>query len=168
MVCFTPHVLVYGVFLTPCTGLWCVLTPCMYWSMVHPDPSKVLQENYGTLVDSIQDADTLADRLYTKGVIAGNIKEKVVGYQTAKEKNRVLITAVQQQVGVNPISFQTFIDALNMDKSNESVVSLLTGKGLRFGNKYLPPPSPSWGREEDVVGHGDGGEMTPSDVCGLV
>ena len=96
-------------------------------------------------MDSIQDADTLADRLYTKGVIAGNIKEKVVGYQTAKEKNRVLMTAVQQQVGVNPVSFQTFIDALNMDKSNESVVSLLTGKGHRFGNKYLPPPPPPGG-----------------------
>ena len=83
---------------------------------------------------------TLADRLYAKGVIAFNIKEKVEGCRTAKEKNRALIAAVQQQVGVNPISFQTFIDALNMDKSNESVVSLLTGKGLRFGNKYLPPP----------------------------
>ena len=103
--------------------------------MVHPDPSKVLQENYNTLMDSIQDADTLADRLYAKGVIAFNIKEKVEGCRTAKEKNRALIAAVQQQVGVNPISFQTFIDALKMDKSNESVVSLMTGKGLRFGNK---------------------------------
>ena len=28
-----PSVLVYGVFLTPCTGLWCVSDP-MYWSMV--------------------------------------------------------------------------------------------------------------------------------------
>ena len=33
MVCFSPHVLVYGVFLTPCTSLWCVSHP-MYWSMV--------------------------------------------------------------------------------------------------------------------------------------
>ena len=114
--------------------------------MGHPDPSKVLQENYGTLVDSIQDADTLADRLYAKGVIAGNVREKVEGCRTAKEKNRALIAAVQQQVGANPKSFQTFIDVLKMDKSNESVVSLLTGKGLRFGNKYLPTTSPSWGR----------------------
>ena len=96
-------------------------------------------------MDSIQDADTLADRLYTKAVIAGNIKEKVVGYHSAKDKNRVLITAVQQQVGVNPKSFRIFIDALKMDRSNESVVSLLTGKELRFGNKYLPPLPPGGG-----------------------
>ena len=30
---FLTHVLVYGVFLTPCTGLWCV-PHSMYWSMV--------------------------------------------------------------------------------------------------------------------------------------
>ena len=112
----------------------------------HPDPSKVLQENYCSLVGSIQDADTLADRLYAKGVIASNVREKVEGCRTAKEKNRVLISAVQQQVGANPRSFQTFIDVLKMDKSNDTVVSLLTGKeGLRFGNKCLSPPllSPS-------------------------
>eukprot|EP00731_Ephydatia_muelleri_P005957 Em0003g205a len=100
MVCSSPHVLVY-------------------------DPSKVLQENYGTLVDSIQDADTLADHLYEEGVIAGNVREKVEGCRTAKEKNRVLITAVQQQVGVNQKSFQYFIDALKMDESNEAVLSRL-------------------------------------------
>ena len=37
MVCSSPHVLVYGVFLTPCTGLWCVPHP-MYWSMVCSSP----------------------------------------------------------------------------------------------------------------------------------
>ena len=31
------HVLIYGVFLTPCTGLWCVQHP-MYWSMVCSSP----------------------------------------------------------------------------------------------------------------------------------
>ena len=120
--------------------------------MVHPDLSKVLQENYGILVDNIQDADTLADRLYAKGVIAGNVREKVEGCRTAKEKNRVLIAAVQQQVGVNLTSFQTFIDSLKMDKSNDSVVSLLTGKRLRLGTKFLPPG--------EVVGS-DGGEVSP-------
>ena len=37
MVCPSPHVLVYGVFLTPCTGQWCVPHP-MYWSMVCSSP----------------------------------------------------------------------------------------------------------------------------------
>ena len=36
VVCSSHHVLVCGVFLTPCTGLWCVPHP-MYWSGVpHP------------------------------------------------------------------------------------------------------------------------------------
>ena len=39
MVCFSPHVLVYGVFLTPCTGLWCVPHP-MYCSMVCSSPQN--------------------------------------------------------------------------------------------------------------------------------
>ena len=30
---FSPHVLIHGVFLTPCTGVWCVPHP-MYWCMV--------------------------------------------------------------------------------------------------------------------------------------
>ena len=117
----------------------------------HPDPSKVLQENYCTLVDSIQDADTLADRLYAKGVIADNVRAMVEGCRTAKEKNRVLIAAVQQQVGANPRGFQIFIDVLKMDRSNDTVVSLLIGKEglwLVFDNNWPsldPPPAPCTG-----------------------
>ena len=92
----------------------------------HTDTSKV--EKYSTLVDSIQDADTLADRLYAKGVIAGNVREMVEGCSTSREKNKVLITAIQQQVGVNSESFQTIIDVLKMDRRNDTAVSLLTGK----------------------------------------
>ena len=33
----SPHVLVYDVFLTPCTGLWCV-PHSMYWSMMCSSP----------------------------------------------------------------------------------------------------------------------------------
>ena len=111
----------------------------------HTDPSTILQKNYCTLVVSIQDADTLADSLYAKGVIAANIMENVHGCCTTKEKNRALIAAVQQQFGVNSESFQTFIDVLKMDQSNQTVVSLLTGKeAFRFGNNpfFPPPPSP--------------------------
>ena len=109
----------------------------------HTDPSTVLQKNYCTLVVSIQDADTLADSLYAKGVIAANIMENVHGCCTTKEKNRALIAAVQQQFGVNSESFQTFIDVLKMDQSNQTVVSLLTGKeAFRFGNNPLLSPPP--------------------------
>lgn len=92
----------------------------------HTDTSKV--EKYSTLVDSIQDADTLADRLYAKGVIVGNVREMVEGCSTSREKNKVLIAAIQQQVGVNSESFQTIIDVLKMDRSNDTAASLLTGK----------------------------------------
>ena len=105
-------------------------------------------------MDSIQDADTLADHLYEEGVIAGNVREKVEGCRTAKEKNRVLITAVQQQVGVNQKSFQYFIDALKMDESNEAVLSRLASKRLRFGNKSLTAIPPPGGGEEEARARG--------------
>ena len=93
-----------------------------------PDPSDVLQQHYSTMVDAIQDADTLADRLFSEGVIARNVKEKVEVCHIQREKNRTLISAVQQQVGVDPGGFQTFIAVLRRDRSNDRIVSLLTGK----------------------------------------
>ena len=61
-------------------------------------------------------------------MIVGYVREMVEGCSTSSEKNKVLIAAIQQQVGVNSESFQTIIDVLKMDRSNDTAASLLTGK----------------------------------------
>ena len=78
-------------------------------------------------MDTIQDPGALADSLYAKGVIARNVKEKVEACPIPRDKTRALVSAVQQNVGVDPGSFQTFIDVLKKDKSNAKLVSMLEG-----------------------------------------
>ena len=78
-------------------------------------------------MDTIQDPGGLADRLYSEGVIARNVKEKVEACLIPRDKTRALVSAVQQNVGADPGSFQTFIDVLKKDKSNAKLVSMLEG-----------------------------------------
>ena len=86
-------------------------------------------------MNDIQDVDTLAYQLYAKDVIDYNNWGIIEGCPSSKEKKRVLTAVIQQQVSVNSGNYRSFIDVLEMDKSNDAFGARLTGKeGPRFGN----------------------------------
>ena len=60
MVCSSPHVLVYGVFLTPCTSLWCVPHP-IYWSMVCSSPHVLV---YGVFLTPCTGLSCVSHQMY--------------------------------------------------------------------------------------------------------
>eukprot|EP00731_Ephydatia_muelleri_P021771 Em0014g362a len=90
-------------------------------------PSELLRTNYSKLVEAIQDPESLADFLYSGGVIARKVNEDVCLAQGVKNKNRVLLAGVEQQVGVNPGAFQQFKSAVLRDPSLKSIWPVFDG-----------------------------------------
>ena len=89
-------------------------------------------------MDSIQDTDMSADQLCTEGNIAGNVRDNVKGCLTRPEKTRM---EAIPHMEVSPGSFQTFTDALQLDKSNDTVAPLLTGKKVIIAPSHHFPIS---------------------------
>ncbi|KAL5515567.1 hypothetical protein EMCRGX_G000749 [Ephydatia muelleri] len=83
----------------------------LIWIM---DPAKVLESNYQKLVNGIQNADALAASLYTSKIIQANIRDMVHAAARGKEKNKILLDAIQMAVSISPAAYDVFrSDTLN-------------------------------------------------------
>ena len=81
---------------------------------LYTDPAEVLKSNYQKLVNGIQNADALAASLYTSKIIQANIRDMVHAAARGKEKNEILLDAIQMAVSISPAAYDAFrSDTLN-------------------------------------------------------
>lgn len=81
----------------------CILT--LHYA--YTDPAEILKSNHEKLVNGIQNADELASSLYTSEIIAPNIRDKVFAAD-GKDKNKVLLEAIQSSVSISPRTYEVF------------------------------------------------------------
>ena len=83
--------------------------------------ARAFQEHYSTLVNVIQDPDTIADQLFSKRILS---REVLVGLQTPGLSNlvknrRILQCVFNRIVFVDPSSFWVFTDVLKCEAYTE-------------------------------------------------
>ena len=89
--------------------------------------ARAFQEHYSTLVNAIQDPDTLADELFSKKILS---REVLVGLQTPglsnQMKNRKILQCVLDRiVFVDSSSFWDFTDVLKCEAYAEPLSNML-------------------------------------------
>ena len=88
--------------------------------------ARTLQECYATLVEAIQDPDTLAGILFSKGVLSQEIMLELYAPQLSKaQKNHKILQCVQSRVVSDPSSLWTFISILRCAPSTDYLANLL-------------------------------------------
>ena len=96
--------------------------------------ARAFQEHYSTLVNVIQDPDTLADQLFSKRILS---REVLVGLQTPGlsnlMKNRKILQCVFDRiVFVNSSSFWIFTDVLKREAYAEPLSNMLEASCCEF------------------------------------
>ena len=88
--------------------------------------TRTLQECYATLVEAIQDPDTLAGILFSTGVLSQEIMLELCAPQLSKvQKNRKILQCVQSCVASNPSCLWMFISILRCVPSAEYLANML-------------------------------------------
>ena len=88
--------------------------------------TRTLQECYATLVEAIQDPDTLAGILFSKGILSQEILLELYAPQLSKpQKNHKILQCVQSRVVSDPSSLWTFITSLRCVPSAEHLANML-------------------------------------------
>ena len=88
--------------------------------------TRTLQECYATLVEAIQDPDTLASILFSKGILSQEILLELYAPQLSKpQKNHKILQCVQSRVVSDPSSLWTFITSLQCVPSAEHLANIL-------------------------------------------
>ena len=88
--------------------------------------TRTLQECYATLVEAIQDPDTLAGILFSKGILSQEILLELYAPKLSKpQKNRKILQCVQSRVVSDPSSLWTFITSLRCVPSAEHLANIL-------------------------------------------
>ena len=90
---------------------------------------RTFREHYDSLYHAIQDPLSLANRLFTQGIIALAVKEQMsVSPLSRLEKNNALLGAIDMQIRTNPSTLNTLLSILNEDSSVQSLVKNMRGK----------------------------------------
>ena len=88
--------------------------------------TRTLQECYATLVEAIQDPNTLAGVLFSKGILSQEIVLELYDPQLSKaQKNLKILQCVQSHVVSDPSSLWTFISSLQCVPSAEYLANVL-------------------------------------------
>ena len=88
--------------------------------------TKTLQECYGTLVEAIQDPDTLAGSLFFNGILNQEVLLELYDPQLLTvQKNQKILQCVQSHVVSNSSSLWTFISILRCVPSAEHLANML-------------------------------------------
>ena len=88
--------------------------------------TRTLQECYTTLVDAIQDPDTLTSVLFSKGILSQEVVWELHDPQLSRaQKNHKILQCVQSRVVSDPSSLWTFISSLRCVPSAEYLASVL-------------------------------------------
>ena len=94
---------------------------------------RIFREHYDNLYHAIQDPLSLANRLFSEGIIASAVNEQMSVSATPRlEKNNALLRAVEMQIRTNPSTLQVFLSILNEDSSVQSLVQNMRGKHLQL------------------------------------
>ena len=88
--------------------------------------TRTLQECYGTLVEAIQDPDTLAGSLFFNGILNQEVLLELYDPQLLTvQKNHKILQCVQSRVVSDPSSLWTFISILQCVPSAEHLANML-------------------------------------------
>ena len=88
--------------------------------------TRTLQECYATLVEAIQDPNTLAGVLFSKGILSQEIVLELYAPQLSKaQKNHKILQCVQSHVVSEPSCLWTFISSLQCVPSAEYLANVL-------------------------------------------
>ena len=88
--------------------------------------SRTLQECYATLVEAIQDPDTLAGVLFSKGILSQEIMLELYAPRLSRtQKNHKILQSVQSRVVSDPSSLWTFISSLRCVPSAQYLANVL-------------------------------------------
>ena len=100
-----------------------------YIIIMCPISVDLLKKHYIDLVGTIQDPAGLAGSLYSRGIISKLVMSKVQqrGDLITKEKNEVLINAVEAQVTTDPSVFQMFMEVMEGEPSLSTIVEKMRG-----------------------------------------
>lgn len=94
---------------------------------------RTFREHYDNLYHAIQDPLSLANRLFSEGIIASAVNEQMsVSVTPRLDKNNALLRAVEMQIRTNPSTLQVFLSILNEDPSVQSLVQNMQGKHLQL------------------------------------
>ena len=96
--------------------------------------ARAFQEHYFTLVNVIQDPDTLADQLFSKRILS---REVLVGLQTPGVSNlmknrKILQCVLDRIVFVDSSSFWVFTDVLKCEAYTEPLSNKLEASCCKF------------------------------------
>ena len=90
---------------------------------------RTFREHYDSLYHAIQDPLSLANRLFSQGIIALTVQEQMgVSRLSRLEKNNVLLGAIEMQIHTNPSTLSMFLSILNEDPSVQSLGENMRGK----------------------------------------
>ena len=90
---------------------------------------RIFRDHYSRLYHAIQDPLSLANRLFTQGIIPSAVKENMsVSTFSRLEKNGALLSAVEMQIRTNSRTYYVFLSALKVDTSLQSLVESLQSK----------------------------------------
>ena len=99
-----------------------------YFTWSHNLPTvHLLKKHYRDLVGTIQDPARVAGSLCSRDVISQCVRDEVQqGDLTTKEKNEVLINAVEAQVTTDPSVYQVFLEVLGEEPYLSTIVRNMT------------------------------------------
>ena len=88
--------------------------------------ARTLKECYATLAEAIQDPDTLAGILFSKGILSQGILSELHAPLLSKtQKNHKILQCVYSRVVSDPSSLSTFISSLQCLPSVEYLADML-------------------------------------------
>ena len=88
--------------------------------------ARTLKECYATLAEAIQDPDTLAGILFSKGILSqGVLSELHTPVLSKAQKNHKILQCVYSRVVSDPSSLSTFISSLQCFPSAEYLADML-------------------------------------------
>ena len=86
------------------------------------------REHYDRLYHAIQDPLSLATRLFSQGIIASAVKERMSMLGLSRlEKNNVLLNAVEMKIQTDPSVLHVFLATLNEDTSMQPLAESMQG-----------------------------------------
>ena len=109
--------------------------------------AKAFREHYATLAKAIQNPDTLANELFTKGILSREVLEELqtCSLSTPKKNGRIVQCVYNYLVFIDPSKLQVFSDILRQESYSSQLSEKLIASygelmfhGLLFASYGVP------------------------------
>ena len=80
---------------------------------------RIFQKHYGDFIEAIQNPDTVADQLFSAGILEEEIASEVHHASVINQKNRILLKGLRKAISAVPNALYKFLKILRTHSTTE-------------------------------------------------